>query len=254
MDSGYRINELARLAGVSVRTLRHYDRLGLVSPARQENGYRTYDERDVARLQQVLLYRACGMPLADIRAVLDDPSFDEVTALRDQLARLTEQRSEIDRVIATVNETLEHATKGAPMDDRQRFEGLKAKVIEDNERTFGAEVRARFGDEEVDAANERLSAMDEEAWNDMQLLEERIKELLRAAMATGATDGPEARELVRAHARWLQLHWGEGAYTPEAHRGMADGYLCDKRFVAYYDGACGEGATQFLHDAIHALA
>ena len=111
-------------------------------------------------------------------------------------------------------------------------------------------MRARFGNHAADEANAALLAMDEGTWNDMSALEERIKELLTAAMATGDAKGQEAQDLVRAHARWLSLHWGDGAYNVEAHRGLADGYLADQRFVTYYDTACGNGATQFLHDAI----
>ena len=69
-------------------------------------------------------------------------------------------------------------------------------------------------------------------------------------MATGDPASTEAAELVRMHARWLQAHWPEGVYSAQSHRGMAEGYLADQRFVDYYDGACGAGATQFLHDAI----
>jgi DNA-binding transcriptional MerR regulator len=250
----YRINELAELAGISVRTLHHYDRIGLVRPRRETNGYRVYQAADVARLQQVLLFRACGLALSDIGRIIDDPAFDEGVALREQLARLQAQRADIDRIIATVEKTLAACEKGAQMSDKDRFEGLKAKAVAENEKRYGAEARRRFGDEAVDAANDALLAMDEKTWNDMDALEERIKELLRQAMAAGDTTGAAARELVSAHARWLQLHWGAGAYTPEAHRGLADGYLADERFVAYYDGACGKGATQFLRDAICALA
>ena len=252
-QDGYRINELAELAGVSVRTLHHYDRIGLVRPQRKANGYRVYQAKDVARLQQVLLFRACGLALTDIGRIFDDPSFDETDALREQLARLQEQRESLDRIIATVEKTLAAQEKGTQMTDTDRFDGLKAKAIADNEKRYGAEARRRFGDEAVDAANDALLAMDEKTWNDRDALESRIKELLGAAMATGDPVGPAAQELVGAHARWLQLHWGAGTYTPEAHRGLADGYLADERFVAYYDGACGAGATQFLRDAIHAL-
>ena len=139
------------------------------------------------------------------------------------------------------------------MTDQQRFEGLKRTTVEQNEQRFGKEARERHGAAAVDAANERLLGMDERTWNDMNALEERIKELLRAAMASGEVGGSQSQELVAAHARWLQLHWGSEAYTPQAHRGLADGYLADKRFVAYYDTACGAGATQFLRDAIVAL-
>ena len=252
-QANYSVHQLAELSGVSVRTLHHYDQIGLLVPARSANGYRRYGEREVERLQHIMLYRACGMPLSQIGELLDSPSFSQTEALHDHLERLLAQRRKLDQAIRTVQQTLTAAQKGIAMSDRDRFEGLKREAIDKNEKEYGAEARMRWGDEAVDAANEAMLALDEGAWSNMQALEEHIKALLKAAMAEGDPTGPAARELIKAHARWLELHWGSGAYTPEAHRGLADGYLADERFVAYYDGACGTGATQFLHDAIHAL-
>ena len=74
---------------------------------------------------------------------------------------------------------------------------------------------------------------------------------LRLAMASGDPASEESAELARMHARWIRIHWGEG-YNREAHLGLARGYLADQRFVDYYDGACGEGATEFLAQALEA--
>ena len=252
-DRAYGVSALARLSGVSVRTLHHYDRIGLLVPRRKDNGYRYYTDGDLRRLQQILLWRTCGMELRQIAALLDEPARDERSVLEEQIAVLERERARLDAAIGNARRTLEKLTRGDDMTDDERFLGLKREAIEQNEQVFGAEARKRHGDAAVDAANARLLALDEEAWNDMNLLEERIKELLTAAMASGDTAGPQAQELVRAHARWLELHWAPGTYSPEAHRGLADGYLTDERFVAYYDGACGAGATQFLRDAIHAV-
>lgn len=250
----YSIKELADLSGVSVRTLHHYDRIGLLVPRRGPNGYRLYTAPDVERLQLVLLYRACGMRLSRIAAILDDPAFDELAALEEQLVSLRRQRADIDALIANVGHTIDSIREETAMEDRERFEGMRRAALEENERRFGSEARERWGDAAVDAANEALAQLGEEEWDDLQALERRIKALLAAAMETGDATGSEAAELVRAHARWLSLHWGPGAYSPEAHRSLADGYLADERFVAYYDEACGTGATQFLRDAIWALA
>lgn len=252
-ERDYSIGQLSELSGVSVRTLHHYDQIGLLVPQRKGNGYRTYGSDEVHRLQQILLYRACGMELSRIAQALDDPSYDERTALLQQLTLLRKRQAALNRTIGTVERTLEALEEKREMTDKERFEGLKRKAIDDNERAYGKEARERHGDAAIDAANEAMLAMDETTWNDMNALEDRIKELLRAAMASGDPAGSEAKELVEAHARWLELHWGAGAYNTEAHRGLADGYLADERFISYYDGACGASATQFLHDAIHAL-
>lgn len=136
------------------------------------------------------------------------------------------------------------------MTDKERFEGMKARVIAENEAAYGAEARAAYGDAAVDAANERLSAMAEEEWNDVEALGAAILEQLKAARATGDAEGAEAHELCAMHARWLQMHWGAGAYSPEAHAALAEGYVADPRFTAYYDDVAGEGATVFLRDAL----
>lgn len=245
--------QLARLADVSVRTLHHYDQIGLLVPARAANGYRSYTSADVERLQQILLMRAMGMELGAIAQALDDPAFDEAASLRGHLDTLRQRRAQIDTLIATVEKTIASLEGEQTMTDSERFAGLKRETIERNEQLYGTEARTRFGDEVIDAANERLRALDEATWHDLAQLEEGIKEQLQRALTTGDVAGAEAAALVRMHSRWVSAHWPEGSFTPEAYRGLADGYLADQRFVAYYDDACGPGATQFLHDAIHAL-
>ena len=105
----------------------------------------------------------------------------------------------------------------------------------------------------VDAANEKYLKMGEEAHLQAEELAVAINEQLRRALEAGDPAGPEARRLVAMHSRWLCMYWPEGTYTPEAHKGLADGYLADERFRAYYEKVV-PGATQFLRDAIHACA
>ena len=121
----------------------------------------------------------------------------------------------------------------------------------ENEERYGDEMRAAYGDAVVDAANKKYVQMGEAAHVRADELELAIKEQLRRAMEAGDTTGPEARKLVAMHAKCLQMYWPDGMYTPEAHKGLADGYVTDERFKAYYDEVM-PGATQFLRDAIHA--
>lgn len=136
------------------------------------------------------------------------------------------------------------------MNERDAFKALKRQTIEENERAHGREARERYGDDAVDAANERLASLSQDEWDEKDRLEQAIKERLRAAMATGDPVGEPAHELARMHARWIALHWGEGRYSREAHRGLVQMYLADDRFRAYYDEAAGEGATEFLVAAL----
>ena len=247
---GYTPKQLASMSGVSVRTLHHYDQIGLLVPQRRDNGYRSYSAADVERLQQILLYRQMGLELQSIGELLDAHGYDPVNALQQHLDALRKEHARLETLITTVEKTLATMKGDATMTDQERFEGLKAEAIANNEKTYGAEARARYGDKTIDAANAKLLRMTQGEWADIMELEGAIKEQLRKAMATGDPASAEAAELVRMHARWLQAHWPDGVYSAQSHRGMAEGYLADQRFVDYYDGACGAGATQFLHDAI----
>lgn len=250
----YTAGALAALAGTTVRALHHYEAEGLLSPARDASGYRRYDADQVARLQQVMLLRACGMPLADIRALLDDPAYDQIAAMQRHLATLRTQQEQLNTLVRTVEKTIATLRGDYDMTDTERFEGLKRQAVDDNERAYGTEARERWGDKAVDAANERTLGLTPEEWADREALGETVLDQLRRAFADGAGDptGPEARALAEMHGRWLTLHWGEGAYSPAAHASLADAYVADARFTRYYDDAAGPGATAFLRDAIAA--
>ena len=248
----YTVKQVAQLAGVSVRTLHHYESVGLLAPQRRDNGYRAYDSADVARLQQILVYRECGLPLVDIEVLLDDPAYDARAALEQHLAALEQRKNKLEVLMCTVEKTIRELEGKTTMTDEERFEGLKQAAVEANEAAYGAEARERFGDAAVDAANEKLLGMNQREWSDMNGLEQAIIEKLREAMATGDACGEAARELAGMHARWIEMHWGAGAYSPESHRMLAQGYLADDRFRSYYDSRAGEGATEFLVSALEA--
>ena len=123
------------------------------------------------------------------------------------------------------------------------------RTVQENEERYGAEARARYGDEAVDAANEALLDMDPETWNDMKELERAILGQLSIAMSVGDPESNEARKLIAMHRRWIGLNWGREPQD-EAYLSLAHGYLADQRFIDYYDKPCGTGATAFLVHAI----
>lgn len=248
--ASYTVGSLAKLAGVTVRALHHYEDEGLLHPERTASGYRRYGAADVERLQQILLLRSCGLSLGDIRGALDNGDFDFHAVLIDHLATLRAQQKELETLVGTVEKTIASLEGRCTMTDEERFEGMKARAIAENEERYGAEVRQAYGDAAMDAANERMAGMSQEEWSDAKALEAAILEQLTAAKATGDPTGEAARKLCAMHARWLQMHWGEGAYSPAAHAALAEGYVADPRFTAYYDEASGEGATAFLRDAL----
>lgn len=259
---GYTPAQLARISGVSVRTLHHYDQIGLLVPARRENGYRVYRPADVERLQQILIFRGLGIELANIATLLDADGRDQASAMRAHLSALHRRRHELDQLILTVENTIDRLEGhrdmknqnklGRQQNDRQKFEALKQQAVDENERAYGQEVRARYGDKTVNAANEKLLQMDQQEWDDVNELGEEILKQLSRAMEQGDPADAAARRLAQMHATWLRAFWPDGIYSAQAHRNMADMYVADERFTAYYDGPCGEGAARFLRDAVYA--
>lgn len=245
----YHIQELAALAGVTTRALRWYDKIGLLRPKGfGANGYRCYGPEEVDRLQQILFYRALGVELGQIKAILDDPSFDRMAALRGHLAALQGEQARIAGLIHAVEATLAAEERKEPMSDKEKFEAFKQQAVAQNEARYGAEIRARYGDAEMDAANARALALTQEQYQLWTELGELILTKLADAVRAGADPAGEAgQEITALHKRWLCI--SQAPYDAKKHRGLAMLYTADERFTAYYDRAV-PGCAAFLRDAI----
>ena len=246
----YSIGDMAKLSGVSTRTLRYYESEELIKPKRNEANYRVYNENDAKQLAQILAMRACGLSIADIKGVFDNSGSSLSIALEKHLQHLFEQKTQIEALIVRSEEAIKAIKRISNMESKKAFEELKKQAIFENEKEYGHESRALYGDEVIDAANEHLEGLSEDEWDEKQALEEQIKSQLQNAMKIGDPKSTEARELAQMHARWICLHWGENAYSREAHLGLAKMYAADKRFIDYYDRAAGKGATEFLVKAL----
>ncbi|WP_026905837.1 MerR family transcriptional regulator [Paucisalibacillus globulus] len=244
----YTVKKLAVMSGVSGRTLRYYDQIGLLKPARiNSSGYRIYGQKEVDLLQQILFYRELEVSLEDILDIINQPGFDRSKALLTHLEKLKEKRTRLDKIMATVEKTIASIEGGKPMQDKEKFEGFKEKLIEDNEKQYGEEIREKYGDETIDASNAKLRGMSQEDYEKMTKLGEEIFVLLDKAYATGDPASPEARKLAEKHKEWLMYSWT--SYSKEAHAGLAEMYVADERFAAYYEKSV-TGGTKFLRDAI----
>lgn len=138
----YTVSELAKLAGITSRTLRYYDEIGLLSSKRMSsNGYRIYGQKEVDRLQQILFYRELGIPLDEVGRILSDKDFDDLFALQDHLDALLEKRKQLDLLIANVKNTIKAKKGEIIMNDKEKFEGFLRKMVEDNEQKYGNEIR-----------------------------------------------------------------------------------------------------------------
>lgn len=244
----YTVRKLAQLAGVSPRTLRYYDKIGILRPARiNSSGYRLYGEAEVDRLQQILFHKELGMDLGSIKAVITSPSFDRAEALRKHRQGLLERRSRLDLLIANVDQSIAAIEEGATMPDKDKFRGFMRELVDENEAKYGAEARQRYGNDTVDASNARVKGMTQEQYEESARLAAEIQETLNAALKTGDPAGPLAQKAAELHRQWLGFWWD--SYSSEAHAGLAQMYVNDERFAKYYDKD-QPGTAAFLRDAI----
>lgn len=245
----YGIRELSELAGVSARTLRYYDEIDLLKPLYvNEAGYRFYGEQEADLLQQILFYRERGFGLKQIRELLKSGDFDVERALEEHLLELEARRDHLDALIRTVKLTILSKKGEYEMSDKEKFEALKDKTIEENEARHGEEIREKYGDASVDGSNQKLKGMSEDEWEQFQATEKEILEELKECVSTKIRfDNEKAKKLVFLHKKWLCMTWAK--YTPEAHKGVAAMYTADERFRQYYDSEV-PGCAEFLKQAI----
>lgn len=244
----YTINELAKLAKISTRTLRYYDEYGLLKPDHiRENGYRVYCKAEVDKLQQILFYRELNLSLSDIKKILNSRDFEAAVALEEHLVALKERRRQLDVLINNVEKSIKNMKGEIVMSDKERFEGFKQKLIDENEKKYGAEVRAKYGDEAADSSNAKIKGMSEEKYARAEELRNDYEGMLKAAFEEGDPAGEKAQKACELHKEWLCVFYDK--YSPEYHMGLAEMYVADPRFTEYYD-KIAKGCAEFLRKAI----
>lgn len=247
----YSVQELAKLSGVTPRTLRWYDRIGLLKPSRTaESGYRYYGPQEVDRLQEILFCRELGMELKAIGTYLDQPDYDRAKALQTHLTALCRKKARLEAIIRCVEETIYAKENQITMKDKQKFEAFKRQLVEENEARYGSEARQKYGDKAVDEVNAVVMGRTPEEQREWTELDREILHRLAAAVEAGASpEGEEGKAIAGLHRRWLTISMG--SYDAARHRGIAELYVLDARFTAYYDKAV-TGCAQFLRDAVQA--
>jgi DNA-binding transcriptional MerR regulator len=244
----YTVQKLGRLAGISTRTLRYYDEIGILKPARvNSSGYRIYGEAEVDRLQQILFYRELGLSLDSIREIVTAPSFDRADALIEHREKLLGKRAQLDLLIANVDKTIALTERRITMSDKEKFEGFKQRMIDDNEKKYGKEIREKYGEDAVNKSNEKLANMTQEEHDEVERLRKEVDATLAEAFKNGDPASVIAQKAADLHKQWLTHYWSE--YIKEAHAGFAQMYVDDERFKANYDYK-QPGTAEFLRDAI----
>jgi DNA-binding transcriptional MerR regulator len=238
----YTVKQLADVAGVSRRTLHYYDEIGLFQPSSVgDNGYRYYDANALLRLQQILFYREMGLPLDDIRRMVDQPDYDVVGSLQAHRKALRQKARRLERLLQTIDNTLRHMKGEIEMSANDMFAGFD----EETQKRYEEEARERYGAEDVDASIQRWNSYsDGKKSAIMEEAGEIYQDILRHM-----DKGPASQEVQAAVARWHNHLRYFYEPTPEVLRGLGQAYEEDPAFAAFYQKIHSD-MPAFIHKAI----
>ena len=224
------VRQLARLSGVSIRTLHHYDETGLLRPAsRSAAGYRLYGERELLRLQQILFYRALGLPLRDIAGLLQASDTDTLQALEGHRRTLLERQDSLVALLATVDNTIARLKGEQPMNDKDLYAGFPEDV-----RNLRDEAVELYGSAQVEHSERALRKLSARA---LQALLQELQDVTAALAAsqTLAPDDDAVQSLVERHYGVIRRLWGTSAESDpqaQAYAGLGQLYVDDERFLS----------------------
>ena len=241
----YSVKKLAKLAGVSVRTLHHYDQIGLLKPTiRTTAGYRLYGETELLRLQQILFYKELDFELKAIGQLLDRPDFDLIEALEGQKKLLLSRRKRINTLVATLEKTMFHLTNKTMMNPEELYEGLPKEQA----AAWRREAQEKWPEQVAHGERElmKLSKADFEALQrDFKRNFERL-----ATMSLQDPQSPDVQAEVAQHHQYILKFWGKADDAAAAYRGLGDLYANDPRYTQV-DGVSATTFGTFLQLAIH---
>ena len=240
------VGAVATLTGVSVRTLHHYDHIGLVVPSvRTPAGYRGYTDADIERLHLVLVYRSVGLPLDEIRTLLDDADADVLAHLQRQRELLLERADRLQYTIKAVEELMNAHREGIQLTAEEQVEIFGTTAFGDE---YAAEAEERWGDTDAwKQSQQRVSKFTKQDWLDIKADGDALLDALAQAKRNGVAPGSvEANALAERHRLSIDRFYD---VDHEMHVCVAEMYLADERFTRYYDDI-EPGLAQFLHDII----
>lgn len=240
-----KVKEVADLVGISVRTLHHYDDIGLLTPEETtESGYRIYSNDELETLQQILFFKELGFPLKKIKEIINSPAFDREEALTMHRNLLLEKRSRLDKKIATVDKTIQHMKGEINMSNKEKFAGFDF-----SHNPYEQEARDRWGDKAIDESNAKLNNMSNDK---KKAFEEKFNSIYRdlAAIRHKEPDSEIAQEGIK---KWYDFLNKLGNYSLDAFKGLGQMYVDDDRFTKNID-QFGDGLAVFMRDAMAVFA
>ncbi|MCP3738461.1 MerR family transcriptional regulator [Rossellomorea sp. BNER] len=239
-----KVKEVADLVGISVRTLHHYDEIGLLVPEETtESGYRLYSDDNVEVLQQILFFKELGFPLKQIKEIISSPTFNREEALELHRKMLLEKRDRLDKMIATIDKTIKHSKGEIQMSNKEKFEGFDF-----SHNPYEQEARERWGDKAVDEANAKIGKTTEE----QKAMSDAMNAIYRK-LASHRNESPESEEAQAAIKEWYDFLNKMGSYSLDAFKGLGQMYVDDERFTKNID-QFGEGLAKFMCDAMAVYA
>ena len=236
-----RISEVAKLTGITVRTLHYYDEIGLLKPSEiTEAGYRLYSREDLEILQQILFFRELDFPLSQIKEIMNNPNYDKEEALKKQKELLIQQRQRIEGLIKLIEKRIEG-------DNNMSFKEFDMNEIEENKKKYAKEVKERWGTSKAyEESEKKTSSYNKEKWGDIN---QETREIFKgfAELRNSDPGSEEVQELVR---RW-QKYITDNFYTctNEILSGLGLMYVEDERFKENLDKN-GEGTAKLMEEAI----
>ncbi len=240
----YTVQQLADLAAISVRTLHHYDEIGLLTPERSaKNDYRVYGEAELLRLQQILFFRELEFPLEDIKVILEKPDFDVAKALSEHRTMLTLKQKRLSDLLATIDKTIAHVTKKKPMEDKEMYGGFTKEEME----AYAAEAKERWG--HTDAYKQSVERTKHFTKEDYKRIGEEGDNLMKR-IAAHIHDDPKSdsvQKLIAEHFNNLRTFYEPSV---ELYRGLGSMYVDDVRFRAYFE-KYHKDLPEFMRDAMH---
>lgn len=240
------VGAVATLTGVSVRTLHHYDHIGLVVPSvRTPAGYRGYTDADIERLHLVLVYRSVGLPLEEIRTLLDDAEADVLEHLRRQHQLLLEQSDRLQHTIKAVEELMSAHRSGIQLTAEEQVEIFGTTAFSEE---YATEAEERWGNTDAwKQSQQRAAKFSKQDWIEIKAEGDALLQALAEAKRSGVAPGSaEADELVARHRASIERFYDFGS---EMHRNLVKMYIADERFTRYYDDV-EPGLAQFVHDIV----
>ena len=246
----YSVGRVAALSGVTIRTLHHYDEIGLLSPGgRSDAGYRVYEEADLERLQRILFYRELGFTLKEISTIVDDPGTDAMGHMRRQRGLLVGRIERLNAMVDAIDYEMEARTMNINLTPEERFEVFGEFRPDD----YAEEAERRWGESDsYKESNRRVSKYKKEDWLRIKAEGEEVETRLAAAFEAGlAPDSEEAMAGAEAHRQHISRWFYECTY--EIHRGLAQMYVSDERFRSHYDKRA-PGLASFVREAVLANA